>query len=209
MLTHDFPSPGKGVVPDSSPHNLSAARSAALREADVILVLGAKLNWILNFGLPPKWRADAKIIQVDICPEEIGRNGGHPTLSVVGDVRLVVEQINSALASWKWDGKASQYLEKALASKAKNEEKALKRAAVETIPMAYESAFMAIKETLDSLSKPEDGDIVYVSEGANAMDISRSIFTMEHPRVRLDAGTFATSKSKLAQAYLMPAAMLP
>ena len=58
--------------------------------------------------------------------------------------------------------------------------------------MVFEQAFDIIKATLDSLSSPADGDIVYVSEGANAMDISRSVFTMEHPRTRLDAGTYAT-----------------
>ncbi|KAI9869764.1 MAG: hypothetical protein M1823_008960, partial [Watsoniomyces obsoletus] len=58
--------------------------------------------------------------------------------------------------------------------------------------MPFEQAFGIIKTTLNGLSVPEDGDIVYVSEGANAMDISRSIFTMEHPRTRLDAGTYAT-----------------
>jgi 2-hydroxyacyl-CoA lyase 1 len=49
-----------------------------------------------------------------------------------------------------------------------------------------------IKETLHKLSPPQNGDIVYVAEGANTMDISRSIFPVEHPRLRLDAGTYAT-----------------
>lgn len=58
--------------------------------------------------------------------------------------------------------------------------------------MPFEKAFDVMKKTLNELSDPEKGDIVYVSEGANAMDISRSIFTMEHPRIKLDAGTLAT-----------------
>lgn len=187
------PSPmAKGVVPDSSPSNFSAARSAALKEADVVLVLGGKLNWVLSFGLPPKWNPAVRIIQVDICPEELGKNGGDPSLSVVGDVALVVEQISSQLGSWKWDAKSSQFLKNLQASKSKNEDKAAKRAAVDKLPMGYEKAFNVIRDTLNSLSTPKDGDIVYVSEGANAMDISRSIFTMEHPRIRLDAGTYAT-----------------
>ena len=90
---------GKGVIPDSSPNNFSAARSAALKEADVVLVLGAKLNWILSFGLAPKWNPDAKVIQVDITADELGRNGGHPTLSMVGDVGLVVEPVFKVCAS--------------------------------------------------------------------------------------------------------------
>ena len=190
-----FPSPmGKGVVPDSSPHNVSAARSTAMKEADVVLVLGAKLNWILSFGLPPKWSANVKIIQVDIQADELGKNGGHPTLSVVGDVALVVDQLVSQLGGWQWQGQWSQaaFYRSLQAAKSRNEEKAAKKAAVDKLPITFEHAFDIIKKTLNSLSDPEDGDIVYVSEGANAMDISRSIFTMEHPRTKLDAGTYAT-----------------
>ncbi|KAJ9614308.1 hypothetical protein H2200_002444 [Cladophialophora chaetospira] len=187
------PSPmAKGVVPDSSINNISAARSTALKEADVVLVLGAKLNWVLSFGLPPKWSPAAKIIQVDISADEIGKNGGHPSLSLVGDVALIVEQLVSKLGDWRWQGQSSAFHRTLQAAKRKNEEKAAKKAAVDKVPMTYEKVFDIIKNTLNSLSVPEDGDIVYVSEGANAMDISRSIFTMEHPRTRLDAGTYAT-----------------
>lgn len=182
----------KGVVPDSNPHNVSAARSTALKEADVVLVLGAKLNWVLSFGLPPKWNAAAKIIQVDICADELGKNGGHPSLSLVGDVALVVDQIVSQLGGWRWQGQSSPFYRTLQAAKSRNENKAAKKAAVGKVPMTYEKVFDIIKNTLNSLSVPEDGDIVYVSEGANAMDISRSIFTVEHPRIRLDAGTYAT-----------------
>ena len=65
---------GKGVVPDSHPLNISAARSTALKEADLIILLGARLNWILHFGLPPRFNKNVKIIQADISPEEIGHN---------------------------------------------------------------------------------------------------------------------------------------
>ena len=201
MLTTDLlrtglpfvPTPmAKGIVPDSSPYNVSAARSTALKEADVVLVLGARLNWVLSFGLPPKWNSAAKIIQVDLCADELGKNGGDPSLSLVGDVALIVDQIVTELGSWKWQGVSSNFYRKLQAAKNRNEEKAAKKAAIAKVPMTYERVFDIIRKTLNDLSKPEDGDIVYVSEGANAMDISRSIFTMEHPRIRLDAGTYAT-----------------
>lgn len=183
---------GKGIVPDSSPYNVSAARSAAFKEADVVLVLGARLNWIMSFGLPPKWNPKAKIIQVDILADELGKNGGDPKLSLVGDIALVVEQLIAEFGNWKWQGQSTPFYRKVQEAKSRNEQKAAKKAAMSKLPMTYERVFDEIKKTLNSLSKPEDGDIVYVSEGANAMDISRTIFTMEHPRVRLDAGTYAT-----------------
>jgi 2-hydroxyacyl-CoA lyase 1 len=182
----------KGLVQDSSEYNVSAARSTAMKEADVVLVLGAKLNWILSFGLPPKWNPNVKIIQVDISADELGKNGGDNQLSVVGDVGLVIEQLLSELGDWRWQGKSTSFYRNLQAAKTRNTEKAAKKAAVDTMPITFERAFDIIKTTLDSLSTPKDGDIVYVSEGANAMDISRSIFTMEQPRTRLDAGTYAT-----------------
>lgn len=183
---------GKGVVADGSYRNFGAARSAALKEADVVLVLGAKLNWILSFGLPPKWSPNVKIAQVDICAEELGQNGGDPSLSVVSDIGLFVDQLMSQLGDWECERKTSEFERNLLASKSKNEDRASQRALKDGVPMAYEKAFNVIKETLDGLSNPDDGNIVYVSEGANAMDISRSIFTLEHPRLKIDAGTYAT-----------------
>lgn len=183
---------GKGIVADSSPYNYSAARSTAFKEADVVLVLGARLNWILAFGLPPKWSATVKIVQVDICADELGKNGGDPALSLLGDVGATVQQLLSHLGDWQWRGQQSPFLQNLDAAQASNRKKAAKKTSVVKSPMMFEQAFDIIKTTLDSLSTPANSDIVYVSEGANAMDISRSIFTMEHPRTRLDAGTYAT-----------------
>lgn len=182
----------KGIVADSHKLNYSAARSTALKEADVVLVLGARLNWILSFGLPPKWSPTVKIIQVDICADELGKNSGDPNLSVVGDIGLVVDQILSQIGGWRWQGESTPFYRTLEAAKTRNTEKAAKKAAVTKEPLKFERAFDLIKGTLESLTNPADGDIVYVSEGANAMDISRSIFTMEHPRTKLDAGTYAT-----------------
>lgn len=158
----------------------------------MVLVLGARLNWILSFGLPPKWSASVKIIQVDICADELGKNGGDPALSLLGDVGATVEQLLTHLGDWKWQGKNSSFARNLEAAQVKNTKRAAQKAAIVKSPMMFEQAFNIIKSTLDGLSTPADGDIVYVSEGANAMDISRSIFTMEHPRTRLDAGTYAT-----------------
>ncbi|TVY20427.1 2-hydroxyacyl-CoA lyase 1 [Lachnellula arida] len=187
-----LPTPmGKGILADSHPSNTATARSAALKGADVVLILGARLNWILHFGEDPKWNPDVKIIQVDISAEELGKNNGDPALGVIGDIRAVTIQLTDALGKWEYDT-ASNYVKSLKASAAKNEAKAEKVAKVDKSPMTYARTFDVIKETLDTLSPPEDGGVVYVSEGANTMDISRSAFPVEHPRLRLDAGTHAT-----------------
>ncbi|RDW60118.1 hypothetical protein BP5796_11724 [Coleophoma crateriformis] len=187
-----LPTPmGKGVLPDSHSSNTASARSTALKGADVVIVLGARLNWILHFGEEPKWNANAKIIQVDISAEELGKNNGNAELAVIGDINVVTEQLLTALQGWQYDT-SSAYVQALKASTVKNEATAAKSAKVDKIPMTYGRTFDVIKQTLHKLSPPEDGGIVYVSEGANTMDLSRSVFPVEHPRLRLDAGTYAT-----------------
>lgn len=188
-----LPTPmGKGVMPDSHASNTASARSAALKGADVVLILGARLNWILHYGEEPKWNPTVKIIQVDISAEELGKNSADPALGIIGDINVVTTQLTSALGRWQYNTSSSDYVKAIKASTAKNEATAAKAAKVDKIPMTYARTFDVIKDTLHKLSPPQDGGIVYVSEGANTMDISRSIFNVEHPRLRLDAGTYAT-----------------
>lgn len=201
-----LPTPmGKGVVADSHPANTASARSTALKEADVILILGARLNWILHFGDTPKWDPAAQFIQVDISAEEIGRNSGNPELGIVGDIGIVVSQLTSALDTWFYPT-STPYTQHLSAAKAKNEAAAASKASNSKLPMTYAHAFTIIERTLHSLSPPSSAGIVYVSEGANTMDISRSIFPVSHPRLRLDAGTYATMGVGLGYAIAAHAA---
>ncbi|KAL8819694.1 MAG: hypothetical protein Q9191_007679 [Dirinaria sp. TL-2023a] len=188
-----LPTPmGKGVMADSHPLNTASARSTALKEADVVLVLGARLNWILHFGDAPKWNPSAQFIQVDISAETLGQNNPTPQLTLLGDLRTVVPQITAALGSWHYDPSTSLYSSHLLLAKTKNLEAAAKKASQHTLPMTYARALSTIETVLHRLSPPEEAGIVYVSEGANTMDISRSIFPVAYPRLRLDAGTHAT-----------------
>lgn len=187
-----LPSPmGKGVVADSHPANVSAARGAALKMADVVLILGARLNWIFHYGEAPKWNPAVKFIQVDICAEEMGRNAADAEYSLLGDVSLVVQQLSAHLGNWSYNPSCSDYIQRLHATKQKNEAMSAKAAKDSSIPLTYARAFDVIKTALHSLSPPSEGGICYIAEGANTMDISRSIFPLEHPRLRLDAGTYA------------------
>lgn len=187
-----LPSPmGKGIVADSHPQNASSARSRAMKTADVVLILGARLNWIMHYGEAPKWNAQAKFIQVDISPEEIGRNAAHAELSLPGDVEVVVRQLSRSLQGWSYPTHTI-YLQNLTQAKQKNERSSFIAARNCSIPLSYAHAFDVIKTALHSLSPPSSGGICYIAEGANTMDISRSIFPLEHPRLRLDAGSFAT-----------------
>src|ERR1700726_1800758 len=88
---------GKGVMPDDHPLSAAAARTMALQQADVIFLMGARLNWIFHFGQAPRYAKDVKIIQLDIAPEEIGHNKA-TEVALVGDGKAIVGQLNKALA---------------------------------------------------------------------------------------------------------------
>jgi 2-hydroxyacyl-CoA lyase 1 len=182
---------GVGVIPHSHPCNTASARSAALKHADVVLVLGARLNWIFHFGEPPKWNANAKFIVVNVDPEEIGNNAADQELGVVADVKTFVPHLLSHLSGfvypsstpyWTHLSKAKHTAETALAHLSSQDK----------IPMTFEHAYSIMRTTLDRLSPPEQGGTCFVAEGARTMDLSRAYFGTEHPRLRLDAGTHGT-----------------
>ncbi|XP_077159472.1 2-hydroxyacyl-CoA lyase 1 isoform X1 [Paroedura picta] len=181
-----LPTPmGKGVVPDNHPCCVAAARSRALQTADVIILLGARLNWILHFGLPPRFRPDVKFIQVDICAEELGNNV-RPAAALLGDIKVVTEQLLEHLNRklWKYPSGTEWWSE--LQAKIRTNEETSKVLSLRKQKlMNYYTVFHHIRELLPK-------DCILVSEGANTMDIGRTMLPNYHPRHRLDAGTFGT-----------------
>ncbi|KAI8379040.1 thiamine pyrophosphate enzyme, N-terminal TPP binding domain-containing protein [Blakeslea trispora] len=182
-----LPTPmGKGVISDDHPLCVSAARSKALKEADVVLLIGARLNWILHYGQQPRWNKNVKFIQIDISPEEHGNNR-NDTIPLLGDIQLVIEQLTQLVTQNRLQIQ-SNYTS-GLINKVKQNAQKLREAGQKGSDEAilnYQTAFTVIKQHL-----PQQ-DVVYVSEGANTMDIGRSFFDVAEPRQRLDAGTGAT-----------------
>uniref|UniRef100_A0A5F9CS72 2-hydroxyacyl-CoA lyase n=1 Tax=Oryctolagus cuniculus TaxID=9986 RepID=A0A5F9CS72_RABIT len=181
-----LPTPmGKGVVPDNHPNCVGAARSRALQHADVIVLFGARLNWILHFGLPPRYQPDVKFIQVDICAEELGNNV-KPAVTLLGDINAVTKQLLEQLTKPLWQYPPESKWWKTLREKMKsNEALSQELASKKSLPMNYYTVFYHVQEQLPQ-------DCFVVSEGANTMDIGRTVLQNYLPRHRLDAGTFGT-----------------
>ncbi|KAB1283328.1 2-hydroxyacyl-CoA lyase 1 [Camelus dromedarius] len=117
-----LPTPmGKGVIPDNHPNSVAAARSRALQSADVIVLFGARLNWILHFGLPPRYQPDVKFIQVDICAEELGNNV-RPAVTLLGDINAVTEQLLEQFDKTPWQYPPESKWWKTLREKMKSNE---------------------------------------------------------------------------------------
>ncbi|CAH2354997.1 putative 2-hydroxyacyl-CoA lyase [[Candida] railenensis] len=187
-----LPTPmGKGVVPDSHELNFSSSRSLAISSADVIVLCGARLNWILHSG--ERFLDDAKIITIDNHAEEIGNNRSISTkYGLYGDLDLVVRQLSSELHALNYT--PPPIYQELIVKRKINTQKA---EAIDAKPtpagalLSYHRVYKIIRDALIDSSVEEKG-ITYVSEGANTMDISRTSFPLNYPRKRLDAGTNAT-----------------
>ncbi|MGW0514045.1 oxalyl-CoA decarboxylase [Streptomyces olivaceoviridis] len=173
----------KGLIPDDHPQSVAAARSLALKRADVVLLVGARLNWLLGHGEPPQWNPDAKFLQIDIEPTELDSN--QPIAApLVGDIGSVV----GALVERMKPGQitVSEAWRRELAERTEqNTAKMAERLAADPHPMQFYGALRAIRDVLRA-----HPHTYLVNEGANALDFARNVIDMQVPRHRLDSGTW-------------------
>lgn len=172
---------GKGVVPDSSEQCVASARTLALQKADVVLLLGARLNWILHFGRAPRFSDSVKVIQVDLCAEEM-HNSVESAVAVQADIKPFVEALQAKLSTIRFRFNGPWWSE--LQTKCKANQQAVQTMSKNlSTPLNYYAVFHHLQELLPK-------DVIVVSEGANTMDIGRAMLGNDAARHRLDAGTF-------------------
>lgn len=173
----------KGLLPDTHAQSAASARSHALANADVIVLLGARLNWLLGHGKGKNWSAETKLIQVDIDANEIDSNR-HITAPVVGDINSVMAEFVKGLDSYPIKA-SSEWIEGIDAIKQVNSAKMAAKLNKDVMPMNYFCALRAIRDVLVDYK-----DVYVVNEGANTLDNGRNIIDMYQPRKRLDCGTW-------------------
>src|SRR3984885_10894406 len=173
----------KGLLSDVHPQSAAAARSLVLAQADVVMLIGARLNWLLAHGKGKQWSPGARFIQLDIQPTEIDSNRAIAA-PVVGDIG---SSISAMLAELKpaqiWPSAA--WLDEIAEHKRRNTERMASHLNATPQPMDFYSAMRAIRDVL--ADQPE---VFVVNEGANTLDYGRNIIDMRLPRKRLDAGTW-------------------
>ena len=184
---------GKGVMPDDHPLSAGAARTLALQQADVIFLMGARLNWIFHFGLPPRYAKDVKVIQLDIAPEEIGHN--KPTeVALVGDGKAIMAQLNKALANRQWFHPKDTPWRQALTKKAAENAATIKpQIDDDQGPAGY---YRALRDVAAWMPK----NAILSAEGAGTMDIGLTQLPSFNARSVLNAGTYGTMGVGLGQA---------
>ena len=184
---------GKGVMPDDHPLAVSAARTLALQQADVVFLMGARFNWIFHFGLAPRFAKDVKVIQLDIAPEEIGHN--KPTeVALVGDGKAIVGQLNKALAGRQWFHPTDSAWRKALSKKVAENAATIKpQIDDDAAPANY---YRALRDVAAWMPK----NSILSAEGAGTMDIGLTQLPSFDARSCLNAGTYGTMGVGLGQA---------
>ncbi|MDB5808206.1 MAG: thiamine pyrophosphate enzyme-like binding region [Betaproteobacteria bacterium] len=180
----------KGILPDTHEQSAAAARSFVLPGADVVLLIGARLNWLLSHGKGKTWGGKGpkdwggqKFIQIDISPQEMDSNVAIDA-PIVGDIDSCVSALLGGIGSG-WARPSADWLGAISERKDKNLAKMAETLTKNPTPMNFHSALNVMRDIIKA-----NPDAILVNEGANALDFTRSIVDMYKPRKRLDVGTW-------------------
>jgi oxalyl-CoA decarboxylase len=180
----------KGLLPDNHPQYAGAARSFILAEADVVVLVGARLNWLLSHGKGKTWGVKSakewgkqKFVQIDISPTEADSNVPIDA-PLIGDIGSCVSAMLAQVGG-NWPKPPAEWTTAIEERKSKNMAKMAETLAKNPSPMSFQSALHVVREMVKA-----NPDAILVNEGANALDFTRSIVDMYKPRKRLDVGTW-------------------
>ncbi|MCZ0737449.1 oxalyl-CoA decarboxylase [Phreatobacter sp. AB_2022a] len=175
----------KGLLPDTHPQCAGAARSTVLKEADVVMLVGARLNWLLSHGKGKTWGepGSKRFIQIDIEPKEMDSNV-EIVAPVVGDIGSCIAALAAGLGH---DGPSApaDWVATVRAKREENVAKMAPKLMKNTAPMDFHGALGALRTIIK-----ERPDAILVNEGANTLDLARGVIDMYQPRKRLDVGTW-------------------
>ena len=175
----------KGLLPDTHPQAAGAARSMVLKDADVVMLVGARLNWLLSHGKGKTWGepGSKKFIQIDIEPKEMDSNV-EIAAPVVGDIGSCVSALLAGIDG-NWPAPPADWINAVNTRREANIAKMAPKLMSNTSPMNFHGALGALRRVIK-----ERPDAILVNEGANTLDLARGIIDMYQPRKRLDVGTW-------------------
>jgi oxalyl-CoA decarboxylase len=175
----------KGLLPDTHPQCAGAARSTVLKDSDVVMLIGARLNWLLSHGKGKSWGEphSKKFIQIDIEPKEMDSNV-EIVAPVVGDIGSCVTALLEGMGA-KWPAAPADWTSAVNKKREENIAKMAPRLMNNNSPMDYHGALGVLRTIIK-----ERPDAIFVNEGANTLDLARGIIDIYQPRKRLDVGTW-------------------
>lgn len=184
----------KGLLPDLHPLCAGAARSTVLKEADVVMMIGARLNWLLSHGKGKTWgEAPKKFIQIDIEPKEMDSNV-EIAAPIVGDIGSCMSALLAAMGD-NHPSAPSDWVKAVSTKREENVAKMAPRLMNNNSPMDYHGALGVLRTIVK-----ERPDAILVNEGANTLDLARGVIDIYKPRKRLDVGTWGVMGIGMGQA---------
>ncbi|MAN81355.1 MAG: oxalyl-CoA decarboxylase [Magnetovibrio sp.] len=184
----------KGLLPDDHDLYAGAARSLVLKESDTVMLIGARLNWLLSHGKGKQWGdAPKKFVHIDIDPKEMDSNV-EIAAPMVGDIASCVGLLLDGMGG-DWKTPPADWINAVKAKRDANVEKMAPRLQNNNVPMDFHGALGVLKRIV-----ADNPDMVLVNEGANTLDFARSIIDMFKPRKRLDVGTWGVMGIGMGQA---------
>lgn len=184
----------KGLLPDDHDLYAGAARSLVLKESDTVMLIGARLNWLLSHGKGKQWGdTPKKFVHIDIDPKEMDSNV-EIAAPMVGDIASCVGLLLDGMGG-DWKTPPSDWVDAVKAKRDSNVEKMAPRLQNNNVPMDFHGALGVLKRIVAA-----NPDMVLVNEGANTLDFARSIIDMFKPRKRLDVGTWGVMGIGMGQA---------
>jgi oxalyl-CoA decarboxylase len=175
----------KGLLPDTHPQCAGAARSTVLQQSDVVMLIGARLNWLLSHGKGKAWGEphSKKFIQIDIEPKEMDSNV-EIAAPVVGDIGSCVSALLNGMGV-QWPSPPDDWIKTVTSKREENVAKMAPRLMNNNVPMDYHGALGVLRTVVK-----ERPDAILVNEGANTLDLARGVIDVYQPRKRLDVGTW-------------------
>lgn len=176
--------PARGIIAEDDANSFPGARSVAFAEADFVLVVGSRLNYVLGFGRPPRFSASAKFARIDIDPEEIAC-GGQVDLGIVGDAKTVLRQLCAQLPANALKSAFSDWRQRLAAVDSEH------RQVQEIAPERSQTPIHPLRlcqEVRDFM----DRDAILVADGQEILHYSRHVIPAFVPSRRLGPGPFGT-----------------
>lgn len=176
---------GRGVVPDDHPCSYMTMRSSAFRDADLIVVLGTRMNYIIGHAAPPRFGANATIARVDIDPDEIATAARFVDIPVVGDCKMVLQQVLDGIGT-----RITQDSYKAWRQKLAEGETA-KRASAGANKYAEDGDIHPVR-LLEEVKNFAKRDAILCVDGQETLNFGRQTMPTFAPGHRLNSGPFGT-----------------
>jgi acetolactate synthase-1/2/3 large subunit len=171
---------GRGVIAEDHPRSFPGARSMAFREADVVLVVGARANSMLSFLRAPRFSPDARFVIVNLDGREIGHNRG-VEVGIIGDAKLVLRQLTEEADGRFEAHRESAWVAQLSAKHRSNQERSAPLLHSDAVPI---HPLRLCREVRDVISR----DTILIVDGHEILNFARQSIPIYQAGCSLNAG---------------------